>query len=383
MATKVDIGDRIGPYLLIGGLGAGGAGTVFRGKNEETGEEAAVKLLLPEHMENEEVSRRFVREIGVAQRVQHAHVVRYIDCAIDKGILYFAMELVPYGSLREVLRGANKLAWKDAAESAMHIAEALEAIHAEGIVHRDLKPENIYLSDDGRLKVGDFGLARDDNASKLTVSGQTVGSLRYMAPEQVRGEEHLDGRVDLYALGCLLFEMLAGRLPFDGLNTMDIFKMHVSAPIPDVRDYAYDCPYSLGQLVSRLLAKSRDDRPPSASAVRWALSAIVKSDGKEVDIDKIFAEVAASGDAVAPPTVEEKLTVEGDTEQPAANLAERLVTSSQPIEREAKPTVAIVIGIALAVVAAIAFAVSRQNSESSAEPDSAESVLQSEQDSSQ
>ncbi|QDU87742.1 Serine/threonine-protein kinase PrkC [Pirellulimonas nuda] len=293
MATVYQVGDRVGPYRLTGVLGEGGAGQVFRAQWAPTDQqradgpadhppEAAVKLLLPSHADSEELFRRFVREIGLAQQIDHPNLMRHLDSGIADGTLYYAMEVVPHGTMRQVLRQRGVLSWRDAVEGAMHVADALSALHQAGVVHRDLKPENIFLSESGLLKLGDFGLAFTDQGSQITLGGQTVGSVRYMAPEQVRGQRDLDGRCDLYALGCVLFEMLTGRPPFVSTEPMRAFMQHVEEAPPRVRTLAPGAPRSLDALVDCLLSKDKHDRPPSAEALGRALAALLDSEAGEV-----------------------------------------------------------------------------------------------------
>ena len=139
------------------------------------------------------------------------------------------MELVQCGTLKEILLVRGRIPWQEAVEVAVQICRALSHAHQIGCVHRDLKPANLYLSEDGFVKLGDLGLARDLNNSRLTVSGQTVGTWRYMPPEQITAQDHIDGRLDIYALGCIVFEMVAGRVPFDGINFAEIFDQHLES----------------------------------------------------------------------------------------------------------------------------------------------------------
>jgi serine/threonine-protein kinase len=293
MASLKAVGDRVGPYQLVGVLGVGGAGQVFRAffdpSDEERADapadhprEVAIKLLLPSAAANEAIFRRFVREIGVARQIAHPHILRFVDSGLAGDLLYYAMEIAPYGSLREVIQKRHHLPWRDAVESAAHVADGLSVLHDRGVVHRDLKPENIFLSDDGALKLGDFGLVRRDDGAELTTAGQTVGSVRYMAPEQVRGRPDIDGRCDIYALGCLLFELLSGRPPFPSTEPMVVFQQHVEVAPPKVRTLAPGAPKSLEELLDNLLAKEKDDRPANAHVVRDALNAILASENGEV-----------------------------------------------------------------------------------------------------
>lgn len=276
------IGSVLGPYRLVEQLGAGGAGTVFVAENSETQQKCAVKILRPGADEIEEIHARFIREITVAQKLDDPHVVAYYDCGVEDGILYYAMEHVPWGSLSDVLKRRGTLPWRDACECAQQMALALQHLHTLGIVHRDLKPANVFLSDTGRLKIGDFGLARDSDSPKLTVQGMTVGTCKYISPEQAKGQSDLDQAADLYALGCNLFELIIGRTPFETPDSyeattfVEMMRRHIEQPPPKLSDLAPQCPQRLSKLVDRLLAKDRKDRPESAAEVAKELQKIIE-----------------------------------------------------------------------------------------------------------
>ena len=282
MSRRLDVGSEVGPFEVTGVLGAGGAGSVYKARHKLNGKEVAVKTLMPETTEVEEVHSRFIREISVAQKLEHENIVSYDDCGIDDGLLYYTMDLVPWGSLADVLSHRQILPTREAVECAIQICRGLEHLHEHEIVHRDLKPANIFLSDDGRLKIGDFGLARDLNEERLTVQGMTVGTAKYISPEQAMGESYPDGRTDLYALGCILFEMLAGQPPFtdnDGYKVLTFFEMverHVKEKPRPVSDFAVACHPRLVELINHLLAKKPDDRPQSAGQVAIELESILK-----------------------------------------------------------------------------------------------------------
>jgi serine/threonine protein kinase len=213
--------------------------------------------------------------------LKHENVVAYDDCGLHEEILFYTMELVPWGSLADVLARKRHLPWRDVVACGIDICRGLEHLHQTGIVHRDLKPANIFLSDDGRLKLGDFGLARDLGAVRLTIDGQTVGTAKYLAPEQAMAKPDIDGRTDLYALGCILFELLAGRPPFVNddpyahTSYFQLMEKHVEEPPPRVTDFVKDCPDSLSNLIDQLLAKSPAQRPSSAGSLIEALTAIL------------------------------------------------------------------------------------------------------------
>ncbi len=281
MHYDVHVGSKLGQYEITGELGRGGAGTVFKARSLVDGKVCALKTLTSSTVFNEEIHKRFVREISVAQRLQHENIVAYYDCDVDENVLFYAMELVPWGSLGDLLSRRQILPWREAVECGVEICNGLEYLHQNDIVHRDLKPVNIFLSDDGHLKLGDFGLARDLGADCLTVSGLTVGTAKYLAPEQAMAKDVIDGRTDLYALGCLLFEMIAGRPPYisdvpgTATNFMELMGKHVKAPVPSVLDFAPNCPQRLAALITQLLAKRVEDRPESAAIVATMLQSIL------------------------------------------------------------------------------------------------------------
>lgn len=270
MKTQL-VGDfELGEYLASGTVGE-----VFLARHRETGQRAVVKFL-QSHAESEpELQRRFVREVSILQRLNHSNIVRLYDCGLAEDRIYFVMEFVDCGTLRDVLRKRGRLPWREAAECAVQICAALAHAHEIGVIHRDLKPANLFLAEDGLVKVGDFGLARDMNNSRLTIDGQTVGTCRYMPPEQIAGEAGLSGATDLYAVGCILYEMLVGETPFDGSTIVEIFEAHLNELPKSPAERLRDCPADLSDLVMQLLEKSPSDRPGDAAAVQSALADIL------------------------------------------------------------------------------------------------------------
>ncbi|MCR9291974.1 MAG: serine/threonine protein kinase [bacterium] len=335
----VGVGERLGHYQIMRQLGSGGAGHVFQALNHETGEEVALKTLNDHGKVTEDIHKRFIREISVAQKLKHPNIVRYDDCGLDEDVLYFTMELVPWGTLADVLTRRGSLTWQEAVECGMHVCDGLQYLHEANIIHRDLKPANIFLSKDGQLKLGDFGLARDFDSSRLTMDGQTVGTAKYMSPEQARAGS-IDGRADVYALGCILFEILAGRPPFvlDDPHSPAAYVLmmqkHVEEQPPKVSDFCGSCPQPLVDLVDRMLAKDPNQRPADAKKVRAALEGIlVPGDGA--------TEATQDGASVARET---------------KSFTERLQTGATA-NRKANPVVlAIVALVVLAVIAIAIFA---------------------------
>ncbi len=255
--------ESIGHYRIEAELGRGAAGTAFQARDPETGQVVAIKLLSEQMTRDETMQRRFVREMSLLSKLKDKNIVRYFDGGIHDGRFFYAMELVDSGTLKDVLSTRSQIPWPDAVECAAQVASALEHAHEAGIIHRDLKPGNLFLSDNGLVKLGDFGLARDLEGSTLTTAGMTVGTCLYMSPEQIEGRRDITPAADLYALGCLLFETLTGRVPFRGDKPMDVLKQHHGAAPPELADFLPNAPPELGKLICRLMAKKPENRPPA------------------------------------------------------------------------------------------------------------------------
>ena len=266
----------IGPFELGEKLGAGGMGIVYRAIYTKTGVPCAIKVLAPDVTDSTGVQQRFEREIAILKKLQHPHIVKYFGGGKVGSQRFYAMELVAGGSLEAYLEQKKKLPWEEALGFARQIAEALEHAHAAGVIHRDLKPANLLMGRDGRLKLTDFGIARDTTKTALTAAGKTVGTYAYMAPEQIKGKPPVDRRTDLYALGCVLFEMIAGETPFDGDNAGEVLVQHLQEEPSRVTSFAPDCPIWLEELIFRLLEKDLQERPYDALAVQVAIDEILE-----------------------------------------------------------------------------------------------------------
>jgi len=267
--------QTVGEFELGKHLASGTVGDVYYARHRTSGQRAVIKFLQTHAASEPDLQRRFVREVAIVERLNHPNIVRHYDCGLADDRIFFAMELVECGTLKDVLRRRGRLPWREAVECAMQICAALAHAHQIGVIHRDLKPANLFLAEDGRVKVGDFGLARDLNSSRLTLDGQTVGTCRYMPPEQIAGEADLSGATDLYAVGCILYEMLVGQTPFDGGTIVEIFEAHLN-DLPDPpAELVHDCPADLSELVMQLLEKSPADRPKDAAAVQSALADVL------------------------------------------------------------------------------------------------------------
>ena len=263
------IGHR---YRLQSVLGRGGMAEVWQGLDERLDRPVAVKLLHRRGLADPTVVARFDREARAVARLSHPNIVAVYDVGVDKDMPYLVMELVRGQSLAARI-GNGSISVSEATNVAAQVCDALQAAHDAGIVHRDVKPANILIQAAGSVKVCDFGIARVSQATQagLTRSHITVGTAEYMAPEQATGGS-VDARTDLYALGCVLYAMLAGSPPFHGDSALAVMWQHVNQPVVPVASLRPDVPGGLGELIGRLLAKNPDDRPATAREVRERLA---------------------------------------------------------------------------------------------------------------
>ena len=265
---SVQPGDRIASYTIDRRLGAGGMGEVWRARDDRLGRDVAIKLLLPHPSNAAERVRALQREALAAGTLNHTNVVTVYDVGDHAGVPYLVTECLEGESLRARL-AAGALSMDAALDVALQVARGLGAAHRRGMVHRDLKPENIFLARDGRVKILDFGLATlhdwapealpSEERLAETARSLVAGTAGYMAPEQVRGEV-VDQSADIFALGSVLYEMLAGRRPFEGDSTLGTLDAVLTREPPDLSEVRPDVPRALSHTVRRCLAKSPDDR---------------------------------------------------------------------------------------------------------------------------
>ena len=273
------IGDAFGNYRIVAQLGSGSMGVVFLAEHQRIVRRVAIKLLAPELVRDQHALQRFFNEARSTSLIRHPGIVDVFDCDVDAaGRAYMVMEHLEGETLAERLRRAAKLHWSAACLIARRVADALGAVHDKGIVHRDLKPENVFLVGNGRdptaaVKVLDFGVAKlltADAVARLTTRGMLVGTPEYMSPEQCAGAE-VDHRADIYALGCILFEMVTGQPPFLTSSIRELVFAHRFRAAPSAVASGSDVPEWLGDLLARMLAKEPDRRPPSMHEVSKAL----------------------------------------------------------------------------------------------------------------
>jgi serine/threonine protein kinase len=258
-------------YTVHREIGRGGAARVFLAE-DPAGRSVALKVLHPE-LQVSVTAERFLREIRLASRIDHPLVARVLDSGEAEWLVYYVMPFIEGPTLRVQLERVRRLPVEDAVRMARDLLGALAAAHAMGIIHRDVKPENIVLSSVGAVLL-DFGIARAIEAAgttQLTRSGVAVGTSSYMSPEQVQAATDIDHRTDLYSVGCVLFESLAGRPPFQHPNEVVVLQMHLNDPPPDVRQFRPDTPIGLAEAVAKALTKDRNERWGSATLMAVAL----------------------------------------------------------------------------------------------------------------
>jgi hypothetical protein len=262
---------RLGPFVLKERLGAGGMGVVYRATHVESRRHFAVKVLSAKAAGNKRIVARFSRELEILKALKHPNIVRCFGGGRQGNEIYLVMELVDGGSIAGQIRRRSRLSWEAAIDYALQICDGLAYAHEWGIVHRDLKSANILLTKEGQVKIADFGIARVQYGKKLTAAKHTVGTMAYIAPEQIKGDPPISHRTDLYTLGCVLFEMLTGRLPFVAETMAQLIYQHMEETPPRVSTIALDCPIWLDALVNQLLEKDPLKRPHDAKAVAQAL----------------------------------------------------------------------------------------------------------------
>jgi serine/threonine protein kinase len=265
-------------YEILGELGRGGMALVYKARDLRRQRIVAIKVCDPSLACQGEIAARFHQEQRLAVRLAHPNLVAAYDAGQVVGVPYLVLELVEGQDLAWLVGQRGPLPVAQACEMVRQAALGLQHIHTHGLVHRDVKPANLMLTPSGRVKVLDLGLARHLRESapggQVTFVGQCLGTPDYMAPEQCLDSHAVDGRADIYALGCTLYELLAGQPPFGGPAHQSVFlkmKAHVEAPVPPIRGRRPDVPERLAAVLERMLAKDRADRFASLADIAAAL----------------------------------------------------------------------------------------------------------------
>ena len=272
------IGKRLdGRYLIQSLVGVGGMANVYRGVDERTGNAIAVKVLKEEFLDNEELVRRFKNESKAISILDHPNIVKVYDVSVTDKLQYIVMEYVDGITLKEYLKQrGGALTWKETVHFATQVLGALQHAHSKGIIHRDVKPQNIMLLADGSIKMMDFGIARFSRAQSQTVSDKAIGSVHYISPEQAKGDK-TDARTDIYSVGVMLYEMLSGRLPFDGDGAVSIAIMQISDKAKPLAQVAPNVPEGLRQITEKAMEKDPAKRYQSAQEMLDAIEAFKRN----------------------------------------------------------------------------------------------------------
>lgn len=265
----------MGSYEVEREIGKGGNARIYLAR-DPTGTPIALKILHPELLVSV-AADRFLREIKLASQLHHPNIARLLDSGERDWLVYYVMSYVEGATLRERLDTCPRLSVAETLRIASDLLGALDHAHRHGIIHRDVKPANVVLSAQGAVLL-DFGIARAVIASgtdQLTRSGIAVGTSTYMSPEQITALTDIDHRSDLYSMGCMLYECLAGQPPFAHRNEAVVLQLHLTQPPPDVRSMRSDVPVELAQGIMKAMAKSPQGRWPSAHAMREAFATVL------------------------------------------------------------------------------------------------------------
>jgi predicted Ser/Thr protein kinase len=267
--------DHLGPYRILGKLGRGGMGLVFQGTDEAANYTAAIKLLSGDMAHNADFRERFKAEIDILRKLNHPNIVQIFGYGEQDGQIFYAMEYVSGGSLETQLSNGRTFTWREVAQFGIEMAQALRHAHDRGVIHRDIKPGNLLLTEDGTLKLSDFGIARLFWKARLTGAGNVLGTAEFMGPEQAEGR-NVDQRTDLYSLGAVLYVLLARRRLFDARSLMEmIAQQRTEKPAP-LRNAAPEVPTEFAQIIHRLLEKDPDRRFATATVLQRRLESMME-----------------------------------------------------------------------------------------------------------
>ena len=347
------VGRVVGSYRILEKIGEGGMGAVYRAVDEMLEREVAIKAIRPELARDPEIVERFRSEAKILARVSHPAIATIYSFFHDGGELFLAMEYVRGRTLSAVLAAEGALPWRRAVPLLSTALEGIEQAHRAGIIHRDLKPDNLMFTEAGALKVMDFGIARVPGSNHLTRTGLLIGTLRYVAPEQIRGEE-VDRRTDLYALGVVFYQMLTGRVPFEGPTDFAILKAQIEDPPAPPRSLVPEIPEELERIVLKALEKSPDARFQTAGELRTALAGLGPRSLEKPD-EELPTLILPPRPAAAVPRASVE-TIETDRPRlpappPAVAAPPVLGTSYRPVSKTGWKVAAIAAGLVLAAAA--------------------------------
>jgi serine/threonine protein kinase len=296
-------GKKLGNYQIIERIGRGGMAEVYKGYHPKLDRVVAIKILHGFLAEGEDFLARFEREAKAVASLRHQNIVQIHDFDLQDDHYYMVMEFIDGETLNDKLRKLSKTGSKmplDEVESIIkQVAAALEYAHKRGIIHRDIKPSNILIDKHGQVYLTDFGIARIASTTQFTTTGALIGTPAYMSPEQCKGVD-ISHVSDLYSLGIILYEMLAGKVPYDSETPLSVLQKHITEPVPSLYEYRTDLPSSFERIISKSLAKEPEDRYQSAIDMSNALSRAIADQNTQEEPVK---EEIKSEDSTRKPTV--------------------------------------------------------------------------------
>jgi serine/threonine-protein kinase len=262
--------EKLGKYKIVGKIGKGAMGEVFRAQDPVLNREVAIKTISATLSADNDLRKRFHREAQAAARLNHPNIITVFDYGEEAGIIYMAMELLEGADLKDIIRQSLLPTLEDKLDVMEQVADGLGFAHGRDIIHRDLKPGNIHIQPNGQVKIMDFGLARLGTTADMTRTGVVMGTPNYMAPEQVKGEK-ADSRADVFSSGAVFYEMLTNRKPFDADSAHAVlFQVVHQSPRP-MREWTPEVPPILVQLVEKAMHKDREQRFRNGAELREAL----------------------------------------------------------------------------------------------------------------
>ncbi len=329
------IGERLGKWVIFKELGRGGMGRVYLAQEEMNGRPGALKILAAELAQDAGFLSRFQQEIATLSQLDHPNIVRFYDSGFENGLYFYAMEYVEGQSLEDILQQQGRLPWSEVLDIALQICPALRHVHDHGIIHRDIKPPNILRTPAGQIKLTDFGIAKVFASGHLTATGGVVGTAEFLSPEQAAGKP-VSKRSDLYSLGVVLYTLLTGRTPFEGLSFLDLLHKHRYAQFDRPQKVVPELPYEIDDVVCQLLEKDPSNRPPDCLVLGKHLESI----RKKLDRKSSQTRAGAGGDA----TLAENRTAFTDDQAVAgpATLMSRLMRAELEGQKQQHPLLQVI-----------------------------------------
>lgn len=352
--TGTILGDR---YEILEKIGTGGMAEVFKGKDHKLNRYVAVKVLKEEFRDNDGFVKKFKEEAQAAAGLAHPNIVNVYDVGDENGIYYIVMELVEGITLKNYIERKGRLTIKEATSIAIQVSAGLEVAHNNHIVHRDIKPQNIIISREGKVKVTDFGIAKATTSQTTTSSA--MGSVHYASPEQARGG-YVDHRSDIYSLGIVMYEMVTGRVPFDGETAVTVAVKHLQEQMVPPSKYCPEIPYSLEQIIKKCTEKSPDRRYQDIGDLMADLKqSLVDPDGdfvQMVDLDEQAKTVIMTKGTTSKVKESRRVNLSKDEDEDEDDEEEDEDSEEDEDDEELSPTVEramTIAGVVLAVIIVI------------------------------